>query len=169
MSNNQVLEALKSILGLDAAREVRAKYAAEIIRASGPYRWVGIYDVDHERGTVSNLAWSGPGPPTHAIFPMTIGLTARAINKKRTVNIGNVTLNPDYLATLDNTQSEIIVPVLDYAGEHVIGTIDVESEQRKAFNKEAQQLLERCVEVLRPLWMTGLLIHGRPRKRRQRS
>jgi L-methionine (R)-S-oxide reductase len=169
MSKTQVLGALKSLLLLDAPREVRAKHVAEIIRASGPYRWVGIYDVDLERGTVSNMAWSGPGPPMHLSFPTTQGLTSRAIKKKSTINVGDVAHDSDYLPALGNTQSEIILPVLDKAGKRVIGTIDVESEQRDAFGEGTQQLFEQYAKALRPLWMTRLRVRERPRSSRRRS
>ena len=36
------------------------RIVAEIIRAAGAYRRVGIYEVDHRRQRVVNLAWSGP-------------------------------------------------------------------------------------------------------------
>ena len=36
------------------------RIVAEIIRAAGAYRWVGIYEIDHRRQRVVNLAWSGP-------------------------------------------------------------------------------------------------------------
>ena len=48
---------------------------------------------------------------------------------------------------------QIIVPVLDGAGENVVGTIDVESEKPNAFPAEVQTLLEACSKVIRPLWL----------------
>jgi putative methionine-R-sulfoxide reductase with GAF domain len=113
---------------------------------------VGIYEVDSERKIVSNLAWSGPGAPAYPAFPVTKGFTLRAIASKRTINVNNVANDRDYLTALRNTQSEIVVPVLDQEGQKVIGTIDVESYKKAAFTKETEQLLERCAETLRPLW-----------------
>ena len=48
--------------------------------------------------------------------------------------------------------SEIIVPVFDREGRSVIGTIDVESEEPNAFNRDFQTLLQACAELIRPLW-----------------
>jgi L-methionine (R)-S-oxide reductase len=148
-----ILIALQTILARSGSRESRAQNAAEAVRISGPYRWIGIYDVDAQQGTVSILAWSGPAPPAHPVFALTQGLTARAIASKRTVNVGRVALDPQYLAALDGTQSEIIVPVLDRPGGNVVGTLDVESQQRDAFDTQVEKLLEACAEVLRPLWV----------------
>ena len=152
MAQSQVMDTLKGILALDAGREARAKRIAEVIRASGPYRWVGIYDVNIEPGVVSNIAWSGSGAPAYPTFPVTKGLTSRAIANQKTISVGNVANDSDYLTALGDTQSEIIVPVLDKAGQSVVGTIDIESEKRDAFDEQTQRFLERYAEALRPLW-----------------
>jgi len=53
-----------SVLAAQAGdRPSRAKAIADAIRATGAYRWTGIYDVDVQKGLVSNVAWSGAGAP----------------------------------------------------------------------------------------------------------
>ena len=146
-----VIERLCALLGEALTREERAKRIAEALRQSGSYRWVGIYDVDLARGWVSNLAWSGPGAPAHPVFPVTQGLTSRAIAERRTINVGDVANDPDYLTAFSSTRSEIIVPVLDRSGR-VVGTVDVESELPNAFDGAAQSFLEECVRALEGLW-----------------
>jgi len=92
--------------------------------------------------------------PAHPTFPVTKGLTSRAIRMKRTVNVSEVTNDIDYLTALSNTRSEIIVPILDDAGKHILGTIDVESEKVSAFDHATERLLEQCAVALRALWIT---------------
>ena len=41
--------------------------------------------------------------------------------------------DPRYLTAFGSTQSEIIVPVVDSAKRKVVGTIDVESEEKDTF------------------------------------
>ncbi len=125
---------------------------AELLRSSGRYRWVGLYEVDSAVGTVTNVVWSGPGAPQYPTFPITKGLTGSAISTRKTVNVADVTADPRYLTAFGTTRSEIIVPVFDWAGENVVGTIDVESEKPNAFPEEVQTLLEACSKVIRPLW-----------------
>ena len=108
--------------------------------------------MDMRRGLVTNIAWSGPGAPAYPTFPVTKGLTSRAIAQKRTVNVGDVASDPGYLTALDSTRSEMIVPVLDAAGA-VIGTIDVESERLNAFDPDAQASLEECARLLAEFWI----------------
>jgi len=73
---------------------------------------------------------------------------------KKTVNVGDVKNDVDYLTALSNTRSEIIVPILDDAGEYIFGTIDVESEKVNAFDHTTERLLEQCAVALRSLWVT---------------
>jgi L-methionine (R)-S-oxide reductase len=143
---------MTSLLEKQLPRAEKAKSIAETIRAFGNYRWTGLYDVDNERGLVSNIAWSGSRAPEYPVFPITKGLTSRAIATKRTVNVGNVASDADYLTALPTTQSEIIIPVLSATGDKVLGTIDVESERPDAFDAHTQTSLEECANALRPFW-----------------
>ena len=153
MAANELLVKLKVLLTRGGNRSEKAQAIAEMIRADGAYRWTGIYDVDLHRGLVSNLAWSGSGAPTYPSFPITKGLTSRAIAAKKSVNVGDVANDPDYLTALTNTRSEIIIPVLDPNGDRVLGTIDVESERLHAFDLATQEHLEKCANALRPFWI----------------
>jgi GAF domain-containing protein len=134
------------------SRSAKAAHIADAIREDGPYRWVGLYEVDVERGLVSNIAWSGPGAPAYPTFAITKGLTSRAIAESKTVNVGDVARDPGYLTALDTTRSEIIVPILDGEGARVIGTIDVESEGVNAFDSASQATLEGCARLLKGFW-----------------
>ncbi|HMI51247.1 MAG TPA: GAF domain-containing protein [Candidatus Saccharimonadales bacterium] len=146
---------MQAILALNQDRVTKAKRIAEAIRGAGAYRWVGIYDVNARPGTVSNIAWSGPNAPAYPVFPITKGLTSRAITARKTVNVGDVASDPSYLTALASTRAEIVVPILDDTGDHVIGTIDVESEHLNAFDSKAQTLLEESANVLRKFWTSG--------------
>ena len=125
---------------------------AEAIRVSGNYRWVGLYNVNHVAGTVTNIAYSGPGAPEFPSFPIGKGLTGGAIKEKITVNIGDVSSDPRYLTAFGSTRSEIIVPIFDAGGDKVIGTIDVESEHPNAFDAQTQGILEACAKAIASLW-----------------
>jgi L-methionine (R)-S-oxide reductase len=72
--------------------------------------------VDIQGGLISNIAWSGPSAPAYPVFPVTKGLTARAIAGRKTINVGDVANDSGYLTAFDNTRAEIIVPVLDNCG-----------------------------------------------------
>jgi L-methionine (R)-S-oxide reductase len=152
VDRHQLLSQLENIVVTARDRQAFLQEAAALIRSSANYRWVGLYEIDHAAGLVRNLSWSGPGPPEHPTFPLTQGLTSAAVAQRQIVNVGDVSADPRYLTAFSTTRSEIIVPVFDRAGEHVLGTIDVESEEPNAFTKEIEDLLEVCAKVIRPGW-----------------
>jgi putative methionine-R-sulfoxide reductase with GAF domain len=125
---------------------------ANLLRSSGAYRWVGLYDINSQAGLVMNVVWSGPGAPEHPTFPVTKGLTSAAISARKIVNVGDVSADPRYLTAFGTIRSEIIVPVFDAACERVVGTIDIESEKPNAFSHDVEALLVACSDVIRPLW-----------------
>lgn len=149
---NKVLSDLARLAQAGHDRATLLREIAELLRAHGCYRWVGLYDVDYQAGVVRNIVWSGPGPPEYPTFPLTKGLTSAVVAGKRTVNAGNVAADSRYLTALGSTQSEIIVPVFDHERRVVVGTIDVESERVNAFDREAEALLEACSDAIKPLW-----------------
>jgi L-methionine (R)-S-oxide reductase len=152
VNRGQLLSQLENIVVTTHDRQASLQEAAALIRSSANYRWVGLYDVDHAAGLVRNVAWSGPGAPQHPTFPLTQGLTSAAVAQKQIVNVGDVSADPRYLTAFGSTRSEIIVPIFDRAGDRVIGTIDVESEEPNAFTKDIEDLLEACAKVIRPGW-----------------
>jgi putative methionine-R-sulfoxide reductase with GAF domain len=148
---DNTLNQIRSIAMGGNDRVEKAKRLAELIRKLGSYRWVGVYDVGTE--TVDAIAWSGAGAPEHPSFPASQGLTGAAVQERRAVIVGDVRADSRYLTAFGSTLSEIIVPVLSPAGGHVIGTIDVESDQLNAFSASDQQMIERCAEAALPLWL----------------
>jgi len=148
--DDDLSRAILASLHSDKSRAVQAAEIAKRIRSAGPYRWAGLYDVDMEAGLVSNIAWSGPSGPEFPVFPVTKGLTSRAIATKHTVNVGHVADDPDYLTALATTQSEIVVPIV--RDGRVVGTLDIESETPNAFDSETQGRIERCAFLMTDLW-----------------
>lgn len=118
----------------EAAREERARAAAEIIRDARGYRWVGIYDVGDDQ--ISIVAHTGSAPPEHSSFGIDQGLSGEAVRTRATVVSG----------------SEAIVPILGAESGLVIGTLDVEGDPIGAFLTEDIAFLEDCAAVLRPLY-----------------
>jgi len=51
--------------------------------------------------------------------------------------------------------------VLDWAGENVVGTFDVESDKPNALSEDVRRFLEACANVIRPLCFLGLKLYRR--------
>jgi L-methionine (R)-S-oxide reductase len=147
-----LLERLQQVVFEAATRNERLQRIAALIREAGPYRWVGLYDVNRERAEVVNIVWDGPGAPEFPVFPITKGLTGSAIAERKVVNVGDVTLDSRYLTAFGSTKSEIIVPIFSCNDQQVVGTIDIESEQADAFSADVERTLVACADVIQPLW-----------------
>jgi GAF domain-containing protein len=142
-------ERLKAAVSGSVSRAAAAKRAAEIIREACGYRWVGMYEVGREE--VVALGGTGSEPPVYTRFRVTQGITGAAIATREAVNVGDVRKDPRYLTAFGSTRSELIVPVLDASGR-VVGTLDVESERENAFGEKDIAFLQRCGEVILPLF-----------------
>ena len=147
---DDTLNEIVQIINSSDEKTAKAESIARVIRSVGGYRWVGIYDVNEQE--VSNIAWSGKGAPAFPRFPVNQGLSAAAITVKKTVVCNDVANDPRYLTAFGNTQSEIIVPIVDNRHDCVVGTLDVESDVKNAFNDEDRHRLEEYARAIAPLW-----------------
>src|SRR5260370_28582363 len=138
--DTDLLEELRKIVADDSSRMERLQQVAALIRNSGSYRWVGLYDVDRQAGDVVNLVWDGPGAPEYPTFLIGKGLTGSAIQESKVINVGDVAADPRYLTAFGSTRSEIIVPIFNVQLDQVVGTIHVESERATAFDESTESL-----------------------------
>ena len=141
---------LAAVLDTTEMREVRAKRAAEIVRAARDYRWVGIYDVDDDR--IELLGHTGAQAPVFVTFSAEEGLSGEAARTRATVISNNVANDARYLTAFESTGSEMIVPILGAESGIAIGTLDVESERVGAFTEQDRDFVERCATALMPLF-----------------
>jgi GAF domain-containing protein len=152
VDESYLLAEISRVIDSNNGREEKAARIAEVIRRAGDYRWVGVYEVTEDE--IVNVAFSGPGPPVHPRFPITQGLSGAAVASRETVVAGDVAEDPRYLTAFGSTQSEIIVPVVESAKRKVVGTIDVESEEKDTFSEADRAALERCAVGVAGLFET---------------
>ena len=141
---------LAAALDTSELREVRARRAAEVVRAAGGYRWVGVYDVDDDR--IELLGHTGPNAPVFVSFSAEEGLSGEAVRTRCTVVSNDVAHDPRYLTAFASTGAEMIVPILGAESGIAIGTLDVESDRTGAFGDEDRDFVERCATALMPLF-----------------
>jgi L-methionine (R)-S-oxide reductase len=153
ISETGLFDELRKIVPDDSARIEKLQRVAALIRNTGSYRWVGLYNVDQQAGEVVNLVWDGPGAPEYPTFAIGKGLTGAAIRQRKVINVGDVASDPRYLTAFGSTRSEIIVPIFDANRVKIVGTIDVESERANAFDESTESVLVTCAGVIAPLWV----------------
>ena len=146
---DQRLATLRALGSGPGDRAARARRAVELIRALGPYRWAGLYDVLATE--IAVIAWDGPEAPTHPRFPVSKGLNGACVSSRMPVIVQDVASDPRYLTTIGGTRGEMIHPILSGSGV-VVGTIDVESDRVNAFSGRDEELLVVCAQNLFWLW-----------------
>ena len=149
-TTQDLLHQIQTILTSAETRQAKAEQLAAAIRLYRDYRWVGLYDVTATE--IAIIAWSGPGAPAYPRFPVSQGLSGQAVASRRSVVCNDVANDPRYLTAFGSTQAEIIIPVIQVATQTVVGTVDVESEQKNAFTDTDQALLEACARAATGLW-----------------
>lgn len=104
--------------------------------------WTGFYLVSEKHRTLR----VGPYQGTLGCLDIAFGrgVCGTAAAERRTVIVEDVHAFPGHITCDPRSQSEIVVPVLDHAGE-LIAVLDIDSSVRGAFNAADQAGLESLV------------------------
>ena len=139
----QVEAILGRLAGAAALQEV-----CRFLRAEFPhYGWVGVYRREGE--TLVLAAWDGDRPTEHTRIPISRGVCGQAARENRTVIVGDVRTNPEYLACFIETRSEIVVPVRDASGS-VLGEIDIDGTEVNGYDASDGRFLEEVARRIAP-------------------
>jgi L-methionine (R)-S-oxide reductase len=129
----------------DTARDFSAlqEFSVSLITERLPhYNWIGFYMLDPHDPDVLVL---GPfrGAPTEPVrIPVTEGICGAAVAQGETVIVDDVAADPRYLSCSIETRSEIVVPIRVHG--KIVGEIDIDSHDLKAFGAEDRSFLETC-------------------------
>jgi L-methionine (R)-S-oxide reductase len=125
-------------------RNALAEVCRFLVHEFSHYPWVGVYRLDG--ATLVLEAYNGPEATEHVRIPIERGICGQAAREKRTVIVDDVRSDPEYLACFLSTRAEIVVPIRD--GEAVLGEIDIDGTQVKAFDASDRAFLERVATKL---------------------
>jgi GAF domain-containing protein len=118
--------------------------AVEMLKHRVPYyTWVGVYLLSGDELTLGPFLGT---PSPHTRIPVGQGICGAAAAERRTIVVDDVASDPRYLACSLETRSEIVVPIL--RGGHVIGELDIDSDEPAAFGERDRALLESVAAVL---------------------
>ena len=131
---------------LDGETNVTARMAtvASMLRdAFDSYFWSGFYVVDADKGDELVV---GPyqGPLGCLRIPFGRGVCGTAAQTRETQVVEDVHAFPGHIACDSRSASEIVVPVLDAAGD-LIAVLDVDATEKGAFDAVDAEALERLM------------------------
>ena len=107
------------------------------------YYWTGFYRL--EAGEL--IVGPYPGPLACAVLPAPDGVCWAGVRERRSIIVPDVHAFPGHVACDERSQSEIVVPVREPAG-NVVGVLDVDSDQPDAFNEIDRAGLEKIVQLI---------------------
>ena len=127
--------------GHDVVEEI-----AQLVQRTCKYRWVGVYKIKRKDFVIE--AATNKMKPACPRFPVTQGLSAKAMEDRRTVIVRDVRKEPCFLPNFWSTKSEVVVPIIDDEHDRVLGVINVESAKVNAFNKSDRDFLEGVARII---------------------
>jgi L-methionine (R)-S-oxide reductase len=120
--------------------------AVKHIKASDSrYNFVGIYMLNPETDELWLHNYLGE-PTDHARIPVGRGVCGTAVAEKKNQNVPDVTQVGNYLSCSPRTKSELVV--LIFAGDQIVGQIDIDAKEINAFSKDVQTGIEVIAEKL---------------------
>jgi L-methionine (R)-S-oxide reductase len=149
------IDAIVARLAGRAALQEVCRFLAESFRH---YRWVGVYRLEDR--TLVLDAWEGPAATEHTRIPLERGICGQAAREDRTVIVDDVRASPDYLACFLETRAEIVVPI--HHDGKVVGEVDIDGNEVKAYDASDRSFLERVASKLGPAVVAAANEPARP-------
>jgi len=105
--------------------------------------WTGFYQL------IAGKLYVGPyqGPLACAVLESPEGVCWACVNKRESIIVPDVHAFEGHVACDDRSQSEIVVPVREPAG-NVVAVLDVDSDQPDAFTEVDRAGLEKIVALV---------------------
>jgi len=119
-----------------------ANLSALLKQAFEKISWVGFYMYNGQRLILGPFQ----GKMACTFIPIGKGVCGTAAEQKKTVIVPNVHEFPGHIACDDESNSEIVVPIM--RGDALLGVLDLDSTALNAFNEVDKQYLEKIAELL---------------------
>jgi len=115
-----------------------ATLACEIHHADDRFDWTGFYRV-----VAPDLLKIGPYQGGHGCLsiPFSRGVCGAAARLRATQLVPDVEAFPGHIACSSSTRSELVIPVINGAGD-LLGVLDIDSDRPDAFTPEDAAALE---------------------------
>ena len=143
--HTEVEQRIKGLLdGEDDWVAAMATVVCELHHAFDHFNWTGFY-----RTTAPNVLKIGPYQGGHGCLyiPFEKGICGAAARTGRTQDVPDVHARPEHIACSSSTNSEVVVPIKNHAGE-VVAVLDVDSDTHAAFSQADVKFLEGICDYL---------------------
>ena len=109
------------------------------------YDWVGFYFIDKNKKKLILRSFAGK-PTEHEEIPIGKGICGQVAKISKSLIIGDVSKEKNYISCDIEVKSEIVVPI--FVNGLNIGQIDVDSKKLNAFDKNDENFLKQINELI---------------------
>ncbi|MBV8896871.1 MAG: GAF domain-containing protein [Acidobacteriaceae bacterium] len=146
----EICEQLQELLGNETNFVANAANTSALLFQSLPdVNWVGFYIAEDEELVLGPFQ----GKPACVRIPFGKGVCGAAARKQETILVTDVNRFPGHIACDTVSQSEIVVPLLNWG--RVLGVLDIDSASLNRFDHEDEEGLESVVSVFLSSQMTN--------------
>jgi L-methionine (R)-S-oxide reductase len=125
------------------SREKAYNLAVGYLKDRERFNWTGVYALEGQELVLRSFV----GKPTdHVRIPVGRGICGTAVAEKRDINVPDVSKEKNYLACSLDTKSELVV--LIKTGETIYGQIDIDSDQKAAFQPEDEAEVKKVADSI---------------------
>ena len=137
-----LLPQIESVLEVEPDMIARMANVAAMLHETFQFWWTGFYRV------VDDQLVLGPfqGPMACTRIRRGRGVCGTAWERAETVVVPDVNQFPGHIACSSASKSEIVVPL--FAGDAVIGVLDIDSENLATFDEVDKKWLEQVAKLL---------------------
>ena len=147
----QLLPQLRAIIEDEPDTVANLANTAAVLKEAFGWLWVGFYRVVGDELVLS--AFQGPLACTRIARGR--GVCGQAWAQNRTLVVPDVNAHPDHIACSSQSQSEIVVPLHNAAGE-VAGVLDIDHTELATFDEtDAHYLQQLCALLSRQLFQAA--------------
>jgi GAF domain-containing protein len=146
----QICEHLSELLGNETNFIANAANTSALLFHSLPdVNWVGFYIAEGHELVLGPFQ----GKPACVRIPFGKGVCGSAAHKQETIVVPDVSRFPGHIACDSASESEIVVPLLNWG--KVLGVLDIDSVSPNRFDHEDEEGLESVVSVFLSSQMTN--------------
>jgi len=138
----QICEQLQQLLGEEQDFIANAANTAALLFHMLPdVNWVGFYTAEGDELVLGPFQ----GKPACARIPLGKGVCGTAAQQQRTIVVPDVNRYPGHIACDTASQSEIVVPLLNWG--KFLGVLDIDSASLNRFDEDDKDGIESAVSV----------------------
>ena len=150
----QLLPQFQALIAADADIPIATlANVCAVLKEQFSWFWVGFYLVDNSRSELILAPFQGPLACTR--IPKGRGVCGQAWAQNQTLVVPDVNQHPGHIACSSQSQSEIVVPLHNGAGE-VVGVLDIDHTELATFDAiDAHYLQQLCAILSQQLFQAA--------------